>query len=87
MSKVTVLRESCKGFDNCGICAFVCPKNLYRETGEMNEQGYYPPQLVDEEECTSCQNCMIYCPDFAIVVEKTAKKPGETSESDDGQSE
>lgn len=85
MSKVTILKESCKGFDNCGICAFVCPKDLYRETEEMNEQGYYPPQLVDEEKCTSCQNCMIYCPDFAIVVEKSADKADETRGEDESE--
>ena len=87
MTKVTILRESCKGFDNCGICAFVCPKDLYRGTEDMNERGYYPPRLIDEEECTACQNCMIYCPDFAIVVEKDADEPGKKSGEDDDQGE
>jgi 2-oxoglutarate ferredoxin oxidoreductase subunit delta len=36
----------------------------------MNEAGYLPPEIDDEGECTGCENCMVYCPDFAIVVEK-----------------
>jgi 2-oxoglutarate ferredoxin oxidoreductase subunit delta len=35
----------------------------------MNEAGYLPPLPPNEEKCTACGNCMIYCPDFAIAVE------------------
>jgi 2-oxoglutarate ferredoxin oxidoreductase subunit delta len=39
----------------------------------MNDAGYYPPEVTDQEACTGCRNCMIYCPDFAIAVEKDDK--------------
>ena len=68
MLKVSIISHSCKGMDDCGICAFVCPKSLFEPGEELNEAGYAPPSQPDEEECTSCGNCMIYCPDFAIVV-------------------
>jgi 2-oxoglutarate ferredoxin oxidoreductase subunit delta len=44
----------------------------------MNEAGYYPPEITDPEACTGCQNCMIYCPDFAIAVEKDEKSSPST---------
>ena len=72
MQKVTLLPQSCKGMEDCGICAFVCPKSLFVASEEMNEAGYLPPLPPDEAKCTACGNCMIYCPDFAIVVEAVA---------------
>lgn len=69
MSKVVVFREACKGIEGCGICVYVCPKNLFCASKEMNETGYLPPEINNESDCTRCRNCMIYCPDFAIVVE------------------
>ena len=73
MPKVTIFSEFCKGVDDCGICAFVCPEQLFKACQEMNAAGYYPPEITDPEACTGCQNCMIYCPDFAIAVEKDEK--------------
>ena len=70
MSKVTISTEICKGMDDCGICRFMCPKDLFEACKDMNAAGYYPPEIIDESACTSCQTCMICCPDFAIVVEK-----------------
>jgi len=70
MSKITIFSQSCKGVDDCGICMFVCPKQVFAKSGELNEAGYVPPTVSDESLCTGCENCMISCPDFAIVVEK-----------------
>lgn len=67
---VVVIDESCKGTDDCGICLSVCPKELFEPGPEMNRAGYLPPRLTDQSECIGCGNCMIYCPDLAIVVQK-----------------
>ncbi len=72
MSAVTIFRETCKGVEDCGICAFVCPKSLFEPSGEMNAAGYVPPKVTDQDKCTGCQNCMISCPDMAIVVTRPA---------------
>jgi len=72
MPQVTILPQSCKGVEDCGICLFVCPKSLFRGSKEMNQAGYFPPELTEPEKCTGCGNCMIYCPDFALVVEVEA---------------
>ena len=70
MNEITLLREACKGTDDCGICLFVCPKEIFVTSNEPNQAGYLPPQLKGEEACTGCMTCMISCPDFALVVEK-----------------
>lgn len=82
MSKVTIIQESCKGTEDCGICIYVCPMNLLEQSPDMNSSGYIPPVIHNLEECTECQNCMIYCPDFSIVVERQTKEH-ETAEEDE----
>jgi 2-oxoglutarate ferredoxin oxidoreductase subunit delta len=81
MPKVTLFPKLCKGIEDCGICTFVCPKSLFVASKEMNEAGYLPPQPPDDEKCTACGNCMIYCPDFAIVVEGGAADKREEKEN------
>lgn len=88
MGKVTIFSQSCKGIDDCGICTYVCPKELFQACKEMNEAGYYPPEIKDQSECTACQNCMIYCPDYAIVVEeKDEEEPTNKQEDHDAADE
>jgi 2-oxoglutarate ferredoxin oxidoreductase subunit delta len=83
MPKITLFPDSCKGVEDCGICIFVCPRKVLVESDEMNETGYVPPEVSDEDLCTGCQNCMIYCPDFAIAVEKGPRRPSHKAESED----
>ena len=47
---------------------------------QMNESGYYPSEIKNQEACTGCLNCMISCPDFAIIVEKDAKPSTDANE-------
>jgi 2-oxoglutarate ferredoxin oxidoreductase subunit delta len=68
--------------DDCGICKFVCPKDLFQACRQMNSAGYYPPEIKDESECTGCQNCMICCPDFAITAEKESNQTPEQEDLD-----
>ena len=74
MSGITIFRNTCKGIEDCGICMFVCPKDVYESSDEMNELGYVPPRVAHEDQCNDCLNCMISCPDMAIVVEKKKEK-------------
>jgi 2-oxoglutarate ferredoxin oxidoreductase subunit delta len=83
LSKVTIFRQACKGIDDCGICIFVCPQGLFCASEEMNEAGYLPPQITDETKCTGCMNCMIFCPDFAIVFEKDSRNASTKGENRD----
>lgn len=79
MPEIRIYRELCKGVEECGICMEVCPKKLFSSSESLNRKGYRPPQVTQQEACTQCQNCLIYCPDLAIAVEpkkvgKGAKK-------------
>ena len=55
----------CKG---CGICIHFCPKHVLKLSDEVNSLGYYMPCVVDLAACSGCQQCELYCPDFAIFV-------------------
>lgn len=74
MSKIYILREACKGVVDCGICIYVCPRDVLGKSDVLNRKGFFPPEVVDEDVCTQCENCMIFCPDMAIVVEKRKGK-------------
>ena len=74
MSVITIFQSSCKGVEDCGICIFVCPQQLYEPSGQMNERGFVPPQVIDEDKCILCLTCMVSCPDMAIVVEEKKGK-------------
>lgn len=73
MAYVTILPESCKGVEDCGLCMEVCPKDLFAAAEKANSRGYLPSAITDQDACTGCQACQFICPDFAIVVEKTKK--------------
>jgi 2-oxoglutarate ferredoxin oxidoreductase subunit delta len=77
--KVTVLRiyeELCKGVDECGICIYTCQKKVFQPSEMLNQKGYRPPEVSNEKACTQCENCMISCPDLAIVVSGEKRKKG-----------
>ena len=55
----------CKG---CGICIRFCPKHTLEISKEVNSHGYYTPRVVETGKCTSCRQCVLLCPDFAIFI-------------------
>ena len=57
---------------------------LVKTYSPVDEDGEtLPPEIKDISECTGCMNCMIYCPDFAIVVEKDPEDESERGENRD----
>lgn len=59
MAKILIDYILCK---KCGICASFCPKKVY----SFNElEG---PRIEKEEECTTCNKCVIMCPEMAIEI-------------------
>jgi len=83
MLRINILAQSCKGIEGCGICVHVCPQNLFEVCKQMNQFGYYPPEITDMGDCTGCLNCMICCPDFALVVETDEDKRSKEIEDQD----
>jgi 2-oxoglutarate ferredoxin oxidoreductase subunit delta len=74
MGGLRVFQELCKGVDGCGICLNVCKSHVFKPAAALNRKGYRPPEIVAPESCTSCENCMIFCPDLAIAVASKAQK-------------
>ncbi len=74
MNKVRIYQELCKGVEGCGICLSVCRSHVFEPALELNRKGYRPPEIAREDECTSCGNCMIFCPDLAVAAAKKQKK-------------
>lgn len=64
--RVVINKEWCKG---CGFCVGFCPKGVLAISEEFNSKGYHPPYVKAEEDCTQCELCGMYCPDFAIWFE------------------
>jgi len=60
----------CKG---CGICVEFCPKNVFRLREDLSESGIHLAVAAEEEKCTVCHLCELYCPDFAIAVVEKGK--------------
>lgn len=78
---ITVEDSLCKGTDGCGLCIHVCPKAVY-EKAPLTDRGLKPPAPVNADRCTGCLLCMMYCPDFAIVVEIDGVPAEDTELSD-----
>ncbi len=41
-------------------------------TDELNQKGYHPAVITDQEKCIACAMCALMCPDCVITVEKDA---------------
>ncbi|MDI7260323.1 MAG: 4Fe-4S dicluster domain-containing protein [Thermodesulfobacteriota bacterium] len=76
MAALRIYHELCKGADECGICLYVCKEEVFKPSETLNQKGYRPPVVVNEDQCTQCENCMIFCPDLAIVVSGKKRKKG-----------
>jgi 2-oxoglutarate ferredoxin oxidoreductase subunit delta len=61
--RVFINRNRCKG---CGFCIEFCPPKVLVFTASYNDHGYHPPELRNGGGCTGCDQCGLYCPDFAI---------------------
>ncbi len=65
---ISINERFCKGADGCGICLALCPKDVFKIAERLTSRGIRPPQVDKITACTNCGNCVIYCPDMAIVV-------------------
>jgi len=68
MAKVTFKTDLCKG---CGLCVEACPKHILAiSKDKINQKGYYPAVMTDQDSCIACAFCATMCPDCIITVEK-----------------
>ncbi len=53
----------CKG---CSFCIDFCPSRCLEFSTDFNAKGYHYPVLARPGDCSGCNLCGLYCPDFAI---------------------
>ena len=63
MSKVSVLKNICKG---CTYCINVCPKKVLKLSEDFNLKGHHYAVVTDKENCIGCGMCTEICPDAAL---------------------
>jgi 2-oxoglutarate ferredoxin oxidoreductase subunit delta len=61
--RVSIVVERCK---SCGFCIEFCPTHVLAFSSAFNAKGYHVPHVVHPENCSGCDLCGMYCPDFAI---------------------
>lgn len=61
LNQIEIIQKYCK---LCGVCAYVCPKNVF----DFRSGSY--PVAARSQDCVGCRQCEYKCPDFAIVVKK-----------------
>jgi len=61
----------CKG---CQICISFCPTKVLDVGVKVNARGYYVPVIKTIENCTCCGICELFCPDFAIAIDRSKEQ-------------
>ena len=69
--KVKIDEKLCKG---CYLCVRFCPMGVFVRSELIGELGYNVARVEFPEKCTGCKACLLYCPDFAVAVEKETEK-------------
>lgn len=59
---ISVDTALCKG---CGICASVCPTDVFEMRGPGRSRVPEPAAI---DSCIDCGKCELICPDFALEV-------------------
>lgn len=68
MAKVTFDETRCKG---CALCVSACPKKILRMSPDrMNQKGFHPAEITEQDACIACAFCATMCPDVVISIEK-----------------
>ena len=68
-SIIQIDERLCKGTEGCKLCITFCPRDVLGVAETLTASGVHPAAATNEEDCTLCRLCMIYCPDLAIVVD------------------
>lgn len=65
--KFIIVEKYCKG---CGYCIEICPKQVIKESNNLNKKGYVLPEIQNIDDCIYCKKCELICPEMAITIEK-----------------
>jgi 2-oxoglutarate ferredoxin oxidoreductase subunit delta len=64
-SEIVIDSKLCKG---CHICIALCPQSVLVKSEEVDNRGFFLPEVANLDACTVCRICELECPDFAISV-------------------
>ena len=67
--RVHIDPQLCKGTEGCGICVDLCRAEVLGSAASLSIRGVHPAAVLNLEQCTGCDLCMLYCPDLAVAVE------------------
>ena len=59
--------EVCKG---CGLCLAYCSEKIIEMSNHINNKGYSPAGVEQQDKCTGCRFCALVCPDGAVEIFK-----------------
>jgi len=65
--EVRIDGDICKG---CELCRISCPKEIIVMSTHINDKGYSPAEISNQEICVGCKSCALICPDGAISIYK-----------------
>jgi len=65
--EVRIDGDYCKG---CELCRANCPKGIIVMSTHINDKGYSPAEITEQENCIGCKACALLCPDGAISIYK-----------------
>lgn len=63
--------ERCK---SCGLCVYICPKEILGLGEVANSKGYYTVEMKDQTQCIACGFCALICPDLVLEVYREEKE-------------
>ncbi|TFG10050.1 4Fe-4S dicluster domain-containing protein [Candidatus Thorarchaeota archaeon] len=63
--RIVIDSKLCKG---CHICISICPHGVLKISDEVDNRGFFLPEVDDIDACRVCRLCEMECPDFAISV-------------------
>lgn len=70
MKKRGIIHVDSRYCSGCRICVEFCPKEVLELSPELNHKAVHVAYAARPEDCTACNLCEIYCPNFAIAVEQ-----------------
>ncbi|WP_235848937.1 MULTISPECIES: 4Fe-4S dicluster domain-containing protein [Bacillaceae] len=74
--RVVFNEDYCKG---CNLCVAFCPQAIIHLANRLNQKGYRPAEVIEQEKCTSCAACARMCPDTVITVYRPERKKEKVS--------
>ena len=68
---IRISKAMCK---SCGICVELCQYNVLKMIADNVLNDKLVPCVENIEDCVGCGMCEMFCPDFAISIERQVEE-------------